>query len=77
MPLNSSSVHSLRRVFMQAFVVHDIAEPLVSFDDFASTKQVLAFMTRGDLKSWVFVGKDAWRGMQNWPTWETGGALVC
>ena len=44
MPLNSSSVHSLRRVFMQAFVVHDNAEPLVSFDDFASTKQVLAFM---------------------------------
>ena len=44
MPLNSSSVHSLRRVFMQAFVVHDIAEPLVSFDDFASTKQVLALM---------------------------------
>ena len=29
---------------MQAFVVHDIAEPLVSFDDFASAEQVLAFM---------------------------------
>lgn len=47
MPLDSSTVHSLRRVFMQAFVVHDIAEPLVSFDDFASSEQVLAKMKAG------------------------------
>ena len=53
MPLNSSAVHSLRRVFMQAFVVHDIAEPLVSFDDFASTEQVLALM---DAKRFEVVG---------------------
>ena len=53
MPLDSSEVHSLRRVFMQAFVVHDIAEPLVSFDDFASTEQVLASM---DAKRFEVVG---------------------
>ncbi len=44
MPLNSSAIDSLRRVFLQAFIVHDIAELLVSFDDFATTEQVLALM---------------------------------
>ena len=44
MSLNSSAIHSLRRVFTEAFVVHDIAQPLISFDDFASTEQVLAVM---------------------------------
>jgi hypothetical protein len=44
MPTNSSTVHSLRRVFQQAFVVHDIAESLVSFDDNGSAEQVRAFM---------------------------------
>ncbi len=44
MPTNSSTVHSLRRVFQQAFLVHDIAESLVSFDDSASAEQVRAFM---------------------------------
>jgi len=44
MPLNSSTVHSLRRVFQQGFVVHDIAEPLVSFDDSTSAEKVRAFM---------------------------------
>ncbi len=42
-----STVHSLRRVFMQAFVVHDITEPLVSFDDFAPTSQVRELMEEG------------------------------
>ena len=32
---------------MQAFVVHDIAEPLVSFDDSASSEQVPAKMKAG------------------------------
>jgi hypothetical protein len=44
MPLNSSTVHSLRRVFQQGFIVHDIAEPLVSLDDSTSSERVRAFM---------------------------------
>ena len=40
MPLNTSTVQSLRRVFQQAFVVHDIAEPLVSFDDTIPAEQL-------------------------------------
>jgi len=44
MTLNSSTLHSLRRVFQQGFVVHDIAEPLVSFDDSTSSEKVQAFM---------------------------------
>lgn len=32
MPFASSSLHSLRRVFQESFIVHDIAEPLISFD---------------------------------------------
>ncbi|MDP6722582.1 MAG: hypothetical protein QGF59_28220 [Pirellulaceae bacterium] len=44
MALNSSNTDSLRRVFQQAFVVHDIAEPLVSFDDSTSAENVQAFM---------------------------------
>jgi hypothetical protein len=44
MPTNSATVHSLRRVFQQAFVVHDIAESLVSFDDNAPAEQIRAFM---------------------------------
>jgi hypothetical protein len=32
MSFTSSSVHSLRRVFRESFVVHDITEPLISFD---------------------------------------------
>jgi len=44
MPTNSSTVHSLRRVFQQAFIVHDITESLVSFDDSAPAEQVRAFM---------------------------------
>ena len=44
MSLNSSAVHSLRRVFQQAFVVHDIAESLVSFDDSASAADVRSLM---------------------------------
>ncbi|MCM2372540.1 hypothetical protein [Aporhodopirellula aestuarii] len=53
MPLHSSDVHSLRRVFMQAFAVHDITEPLVSFDDFASTEKVREIMDAGH---WEVVG---------------------
>ena len=33
MPLNPSTVHSLRRVFNQSLSVRDIAQPLVSFDE--------------------------------------------
>src|SRR5262245_42199070 len=44
MPFNSSSVESLRRVFRQGFVIHDIAEPLASFDDSTTAEQVRAFM---------------------------------
>ena len=44
MPLNSSTVHSLRRVFQQAFIVHDIAESLISFDDLTPVENVRAFM---------------------------------
>jgi hypothetical protein len=44
MPLNASTVHSLRRVFQQGFVVHDIAEPLVSFDDWSPAEKVREFM---------------------------------
>lgn len=53
MTLNSSSLHSLRRVFQQGFVVHDIAEPLVSFDDSTSAEQVRKFM---DEKNFGIVG---------------------
>ena len=44
MPLNSSTVHSLRRVFQQAFTVYDIAEPLISFDDSTPAENVRVFM---------------------------------
>ncbi len=44
MTLSSSAVHSLRRVFQQAFVVHDIAESLVSFDATASAEDVRGMM---------------------------------
>jgi len=42
--LNSSAVRSLRRVFNEGFAVHDIAEPLVSFDASASVTEVRTFM---------------------------------
>lgn len=44
MTLNPAAVHSLRRVFQQAFVVHDIAEPLVSFDDSTTAESLRSFM---------------------------------
>lgn len=44
MPPDLTAVHCLRRVFQQAFVVHDIAEPLVSFDDLASAEKVQSIM---------------------------------
>ena len=44
MTLDPTAIHSLRRVFQQAFVVHDIAETLVSFDDSASADAVRSFM---------------------------------
>jgi hypothetical protein len=44
MSLNSSDLHSLRRVFQTAFTVHDIAEPLISFDDSTSAEKVRASM---------------------------------
>ena len=44
MSFDPAAVHSLRRIFEQAFVVHDIAEPIVSFDDSASADEVKRFM---------------------------------
>ena len=44
MPLNPPAVHSLRRVFQQAFLVRDVAEPLVSFDESASAEETKRFM---------------------------------
>ena len=44
MPLRSSTLHSLRRVFNEGFAVHDIAEPLVSFDDSSSAIEVGQWM---------------------------------
>ncbi|WP_166822712.1 hypothetical protein [Thalassoroseus pseudoceratinae] len=44
MNLNTSTVQSLRRVFQQAFVVYDIAEPLISFDDTCQAKELRAHM---------------------------------
>lgn len=44
MSLNAAAVHSLCRVFQQAFIVHDIAEPLVSCDDMALAEQVREYM---------------------------------
>lgn len=44
MTLNSPTVHSLRRVFQQAFIVYDIAEPLVSFDDTTPAEQLRSHM---------------------------------
>jgi CBS domain-containing protein len=42
--LNASAVQSLRRVFNDGFAVHDIAEPLVSFDASASATEIRSFM---------------------------------
>ncbi len=47
MPLDLSTVHSLRRVFRTGFSVHDIAEPLVSFDDETPTARVREYMEGG------------------------------
>ena len=44
MPLNPSAVPTLRRVFNEGFSVHDIAEPLVSFDGSNAAKDVRSFM---------------------------------
>ena len=46
MPLNPTVVHSLRRVFHEGFSVHDIAEPLVSFDSTASATEVRSIMNQ-------------------------------
>ena len=44
MTFDPATIHSLRRVFEQAFAVHDIAEPIVSFDELASADEVRCFM---------------------------------
>ena len=44
MTSNSTPLHSLRRVFNEGFSVHDIAEPLVSFDATATTSEVRSHM---------------------------------
>lgn len=44
MPLNPAPVQSLRRVFNDGFSVHDIAEPLVSFDSTALATEVRSIM---------------------------------
>ena len=46
MPLNLSTVHSLRRVFNEGFSAEDIAEPLVSFDATTAARTVQEFMSR-------------------------------
>ncbi len=53
MSANSSSVDSLRRVFQQGFVVHDIAEPIVSFDDSTSAEIIREHM---DTRKFQVVG---------------------
>jgi len=40
--------YALRRVFVEAFTAHDIAEPLASFDDGAPSADVRAFMEAND-----------------------------
>ena len=47
MPLNPSRVHSLKKVFQEGFVVHDIAEPLISFDGWSPVDRVRDFMVAG------------------------------
>ncbi len=44
MSLNASTEHSLGRVFRTGFIVHDIAEPIVSFDDWTPANTVGAWM---------------------------------
>jgi hypothetical protein len=44
MTVNTTSIHSLRRLFTEGFTVNDIAEPLVSFDDSTPAAQVRNFM---------------------------------
>lgn len=44
MTLNPSTEDSLRRLFFQGFSAHDIAEPLRSFDDRASSSDVQSYM---------------------------------
>lgn len=46
----TSTILNLRRVFQQAFVVQDIAESLVSFDDSISADELRAFMDAQELK---------------------------
>lgn len=53
MSLSSSTTHGLRRVFQQAFVVHDVAESLLSFDDSTSSNLVREFM---ETKRYELVG---------------------
>jgi hypothetical protein len=44
-----TSPRSLQRVFQQAFCVHDVARPLLSFDDTTLTEQINAILdARGD-----------------------------
>lgn len=46
MPVNAASTQRLRRVFIDGFSVHDIAEPLASFDDAATTDMVRPIMEK-------------------------------
>ena len=48
--MDSAAVHSLTRVFRQTFVVHDIAEPLISFDDRTPAETIVDFMDSRQLK---------------------------
>ena len=50
MPLTPSALHSLRRVFQTAFTVHDIAEPLVSFDDSTATQEIRKYLESNQLE---------------------------
>jgi hypothetical protein len=50
MPLNSSSVQSLRRVFHESFSAYDIAESLISLDHATPATDLLPFMTERKLE---------------------------
>ena len=50
MPLNSSTVQSLRRVFHDSFSAYDIAESLISLDHATPAAELLPFMTERKLE---------------------------
>lgn len=74
MPLNSATVHSLRKVFQEGFVVHDIAEPLVSFDDWTSAEKIRALM---EAKRFEVVGVRKGGRVEGYVELEDLGSGLC